>query len=341
VSGPGIAVAHAAAKAVSKVREGLDEAASEAADHLGLKGARREEFMRRVNDLATEEELREGKRMTGPTQYAITESGAYHPVGQSTKELPPGMYEPVLTQEGLFLVPMAIRTDDIVLFPDAATTDVVTEIERFWEREDRFREFGLPFKRGMLLYGPPGSGKSTTLQLVSRDVIGRGGIVLPFRPDAWLPAYRAVRAVQPDIPIVTLMEDLDALLERRESSTLNLLDGAEDLQRVIFLATTNYIEKLDPRVKNRPSRFDRRFNIDHPGAEARRLYLESIADGKVEIDIARYVKDTEGMSLAHLKELFVATVIIGQNYDVAVRELDAMNNNRVHSADGVQVGQYV
>jgi energy-coupling factor transporter ATP-binding protein EcfA2 len=335
------AIQESAAKAVSKVREGLDEAATQAADHLGLKGERREAFMRRVSELATEEEVREGKRMTGPTQYAITESGAYHPVGQTTGDLPPGMYEPVLTQEGLFLVPMAIRTDDIVVFPDAATTEVVREIEKFWEREDRFREFGLPFKRGMLLYGPPGSGKSTTLQLVARDVIGRDGIVMPFRGDAWLMAYRAVRAVQPEVPIVTLMEDLDALLERKESSTLNLLDGAEDLQRVIFLATTNYIEKLDPRVKNRPSRFDRRFHIDHPGAEARRLYLESIADGKVEIDIARYVKDTEGMSLAHLKELFVATVIIGQQYETAVRELEAMNNNRVHSADGAPVGQYV
>lgn len=302
-----------------------------------------QDAIERLEELAErlehEAELEEDARMTGPTQYSLTESGAYRPVGRTTSKLRPGMYEPALTQEGLFIVPQAVRTDEIVRFPDAATDAVITEIEAFWEREDRFRQFGLPFKRGMLLYGPPGSGKSTTLQLVARDVIKRKGIVLTYKPDSWLPAYRAIRSVQPEIPIVTFMEDLDALLERRESSTLNMLDGAEALDRVVFLATTNYPEKLDPRVKNRPSRFDRRFHVDHPSPEARAMYLDHIAGGKVEIDTEKYVKATEGMSLAHLKELFCATVVLGQEFDVAVDELRAMNGQNPKSTDDL-VGKY-
>jgi SpoVK/Ycf46/Vps4 family AAA+-type ATPase len=131
--------------------------------------------------------------------------------------------------------------------------------------------------------------------------------------------------VQPDTKIVVFMEDLDALLERKESVTLNMLDGAEDLQRVVFVATTNYPEKLGPRVQNRPSRFDRRFKIPHPSPVARQMYLEKVVSaGSAKIDIERYVRDSDGFSLAHLKELFVATVLIGAPYEKAVASLREM-----------------
>lgn len=260
-------------------------------------------------------------------------AGYFKPVGDTQDTIPPGMYDIAIGQEtGLVFIPTRVRTDDIIRFPEAPIDEVVDEIDRFWSREEVFREYGLPFKRGILLWGPPGSGKSTTLSLVSRDVIDRGGVVIIFDPTNFLAAYRAFRDVQPDTPIVALMEDLDAMLDRRESSTLNMLDGAESLHKVVFLATTNYPEKLDPRVKNRPSRFDRVIYIGHPGPESRRLYLEHLISGSAEVDIDQYVKDTEGMSLAHLKELFVATVLIGRDYREVAKDLRAMVDDDPHSA---------
>jgi SpoVK/Ycf46/Vps4 family AAA+-type ATPase len=228
------------------------------------------------------------------------------------------------------------RTDKLLRFPHAEVDTVLREIEIFWQREAVFQEFNLPYKRGILMYGPPGSGKTSALQLVARDVVDRGGIVLIWDTGLFTSAYRQIRAVQPETPIVVLMEDLDAILEGRiESAVLNVLDGAEEMHKVVFVATTNYPEKLGARIINRPSRFDKRIRVGHPDEVGRRMYLESLVEGhpELEIDLDLYIKDTAGMSIAHLKELFVATVLIGVPYLDALKHLRAMHLDKASSTD--------
>jgi len=126
------------------------------------------------------------------------------------------------------------------------------------------------------------------------------------------------------------MEDLDAILERRsESIVLNILDGVDKIDKIVFLATTNYPERLGPRIVNRPSRFDKRIKIGNPNDSARKMYLEHLVqrDGERITDIDKWVTDTKGFSLAHLKELFVAVTIIGDTYDVALTILKSMREN--------------
>jgi hypothetical protein len=288
------------------------------------------EWMAGQTGLTFEEALEElgpdDKDTSGFKQFMKSPDGVYSPVGHTVKKMEPGMYDATVTSNGVIqFFPVPMRNDDILLFPGSKAKRIVEEIRGFWEREERYKEYGFPFKRGMLLYGPPGSGKSTTLQQVARDVIADGGVVLTFYPTTFLPCYRALRAIQPETPVVVLMEDLDALLKRAESNTLNLLDGVEELRKVVFLATTNYLSKLEPRVKNRPSRFDRRFEIDHPDEAGRRMYFEHLQkSGSVKIDIERYVRASAGWPLSHMKELFVATVIVGQDFNTAVSELKEM-----------------
>jgi SpoVK/Ycf46/Vps4 family AAA+-type ATPase len=105
----------------------------------------------------------------------------------------------------------------------------------------------------------------------------------------------------------------------------------------VFLATTNYPADLGERIMNRPSRFDKRFKIGFPTAEARQLYFEyliqnnekddeSVPDSvkDMKIDIKQWVKDTKGFSVSHLKELFIAVVILGDSYEEAVETLQTM-----------------
>lgn len=261
--------------------------------------------------------------------------GNYTLVGDVIEALPPGYYDTDVVNGQLFFIPVARRTDNILRFPHASTERIIEGIERFWARENVFRKFNLPYKRGILMFGPPGSGKTSALQLVARDVVERGGVVLIFDAGTFTTAYRQLRRVQPDTPLVVLMEDLDAILESRsESQVLNLLDGAESLDRVVFVATTNYPEKLGPRVINRPSRFDMRVRVGHPDDVGRRMYLESLVGGKeLDIDLDLYVKDTHGMSLAHVKELFVATVLIGVPYIEALKQLKEMHLEKASSID--------
>lgn len=255
--------------------------------------------------------------------------GNYTMVGDVTGKLPPGYYATVVDNAGtLFFVPTRARTDKLLRFPHAQVDKVIAEVEIFWDREKRFQEFGFPYKRGILMYGPPGSGKTSALQLVARDVVKRGGIVIDFEPSVFMAAYRQVRRVQPDIPMVVMMEDLDAILEsHKESQVLNILDGAESINRTVFVATTNYPRNLGPRIINRPSRFDKRIFVGHPDEVGRTMYLEDLIEGHPDtnINIKQYVKDTAGMSLAHVKELFVATIIIETPYKEALDHLKTMN----------------
>jgi len=265
----------------------------------------------------------------GYSQWAESEDGTFSPVGSTVAEIQPGYYDLASDTSGrIFFVPLRSRTDDLLQFPDSASLSVLEGLKDFWAREDRFRRYGLPFKRGILMYGPPGSGKSCTVQLVARDVVQRGGIVLTFVPGLFLRAYRALRDIQPDIPVVALMEDLDGIFDSSSratvSSILNLLDGVEELDRVVFLATTNYPEKLEDRVQNRPSRFDIKILVPRPSAAARRLYLEALVKEDDDLDITAYVNASEGLSLAHLKELFVAVHILGNPFEETAERIQGM-----------------
>jgi SpoVK/Ycf46/Vps4 family AAA+-type ATPase len=123
---------------------------------------------------------------------------------------------------------------------------------------------------------------------------------------------------------------------------LNILDGVNEVDRMIFLATTNYPERLGARIVNRPSRFDKRFRIGYPSPEARRLYLEHLfsvsSPEELGIDLSRWVKETEDFTIAHLKELFVAVVILEDNYKQAIETLRSMKEKIEDKDDGEEMG---
>lgn len=283
---------------------------------------------RRYDDEDWDEELEYDPHYV---QWSSSDGSIFLPAAKTVKRLPPGVYEvDANAQTGLFFEKIAVKTEGLVKFPDTNSNKVITEIQKFWEREDVFRDYNLMYKRGIILYGPPGSGKSCTVQLVMEDVVARGGVVIQFwEPSIFLDGLRVLRKIQKDVPVVAIMEDLDSLIETyNESEILNILDGVNDVDRVVFLATTNYPNKLGHRIMNRPSRFDKRFRIGFPSASSRRMYLESLIGkdkvSELDIDLDQWVKDTVKLSIAHIKELFVAVVILGDDYKESIKTLKSM-----------------
>jgi len=264
-------------------------------------------------------------------QWSTSDNRIFVPSSRTVDRLVPGVYEiKSAPNVGIFFEKIPVKTEGLLRFPDTKSDRVISEVQKFWDRENVFREYGITYKRGIILHGPPGSGKSSTVQFIMQDVVKRGGVVLEFQePYLFVEGYRKLKQIQSDTPVVVVMEDLDALLEmHNESEILNLLDGANEVDKTIFLATTNYPHALQPRIMNRPSRFDKRFRIGFPTAESREIYFKHLIGeeniSKLDIDLNQWVKDTDEMSLAHLKELFVAVVIIGDEYDEAIKTLQKM-----------------
>jgi hypothetical protein len=272
----------------------------------------------------------EEKFLKSYVHWTTSDGRLFVPAAKTTPKLTPGVYEiDNSPQIGIYFEKIPVKTEGLVRFPDTSSDIVITEIQKFWEREEIFDKYGLTYKRGILLYGPPGSGKSCTIQLIMEDVVKRGGIVVKFKdPYLFVDGMRVLRQIQPDIPVVTIMEDLDSILEvYNESEILNILDGVNEVRKTVFLATTNYPKKLGPRIVNRPSRFDKRFRIGYPSELSRRMYFTYLLkenEKELNIDIEKWVADTDKMSIAHLKELFIQVVILGDPYEEAIETIQSM-----------------
>jgi len=309
--------------------------------------------MQRVSDLlvgagATEDEVKAllinlaERSKSGYIQWATDDNQIFCPCSNTCNELVPGIYEAHSSdRRGFYFERIPIKTENLLHLPNTTSDNVIEEIIKFWEREEVFRRYKLAYKRGILLYGPQGTGKSCTIQLVMEDVVNRGGIVLKYTNIRLvIRGLRILRQIQPTTPLVVLMEDIDSIIEEdSESDVLQLLDGVDSIDKAVFLATTNYPERLGKRVINRPSRFDKRIEVGPLTRENRRLYFEFLLKNgeqtadDANIDMDRWVDDTDNMSIAHLKELFSAVIILGDTYPEALEVLKSMSSVELDSED--------
>lgn len=275
----------------------------------------------------------------GLVQWTTNDDKMFIPASRTAQRILPGVYEIQQSNTiGIYFQKIPVITQNILRFPQTNSDKVVQEIQKFWEKEELFKKYNLVYRRGLMLWGVPGGGKTSIVQLIMKDVIDRNGVVIRFTvPFLFTEGMRIFRSIEPDTPVVVIMEDIDSIIETyNESDVLNILDGVNQISKVCFLATTNYPENLGARIINRPSRFDKRFKIGHPNPESRKMYLEHIIGldkiKELNIDINKWVNDTDGFSLAHLKELFVAVVILGDNYSEALETLVSMKEDNISSS---------
>lgn len=273
-------------------------------------------------------------------QWQVGANGTFRPAAKTVGLLPAGSYSVKMDQLGPYLEAQPIVSDDIVELPETANARVLAVIRKFWESGDRYRGHGLVFKRGVLLWGPPGSGKTVTVHLLVRDLIANGGIVLFCgQPDLTLVLLSAIRKIERVRPLILILEDIDEIVSRfGEHEILAMLDGESQTDNVVFVATTNYPDRLGARIVNRPSRFDDRIFVGMPSETARLAYLrKATTNGSMLSNktVLKWAKETEGLSIAHLRELVAAVLCLDQEYNDVLGRLRSMSE-RPKEIDGFQ-----
>lgn len=259
----------------------------------------------------------------------------YWGISHSIDRIAPGCYRAGHSNSlGVYLEKQPIRTDSLLMLPDSKSEAIIAEITAFTTLRPAFVKRGLLYKRGVLLWGPPGSGKTSTLHLLMRLIVDRlGGIALLVdNPTLASEALQLVRRIEPERQVIAIMEDLDGLIQNHGvPQYLALLDGESQVDNIVFVATTNYPERLDRRFVDRPSRFDTVEYVGMPSADARREYLSHKEPDLPSAVIEDMVDATDGLSIAHLREMIVLTQCFGRSIADAAKRLTASRKKPPHS----------
>jgi SpoVK/Ycf46/Vps4 family AAA+-type ATPase len=249
-------------------------------------------------------------------QWAVNGDN-YKLSGEVAKKLPPGAYNCADDGWGhAMLSKTNLNLDELISFPDSLFSGVVDRITKFWTKERQYYNYGFLHKMGYLLYGPQGCGKSSLVYQILNNIVDAGHLCLlcDGRVDHFIECVQAVRQVEPKRPMVCVLEDIDALIDRYgDGELLQWLDGANKTDHVVVIATTNYPEKLDKRIVCRPRRFDRLIKVMPPEDLMRKKYFQAkLNQVGAEVtpvnddELMQWVMLTEGLSFAALAELVIS-----------------------------------
>ena len=236
-----------------------------------------------------------------------------------------------------------VKSSDGIKFADVAGEDEakenLKEIVDYLHMPEKYREIGASMPKGILLVGPPGTGKTMLAKAVAGEAevpffsMSGSEFVEMFVGMGASKVRDLFRQAKEKAPCIVFIDEIDAIGKKRDGQlggndereqTLNQLltemDGFEGNTGVIILAATNRPESLDPAL-TRPGRFDRRVPVELPDLKGREEILKvhakkiKIADDVDFAHIARMASGASGAELANIvNEAALRAVRDGRSY---------------------------
>ncbi|KAI5197470.1 P-loop containing nucleoside triphosphate hydrolase protein [Aureobasidium subglaciale] len=212
-----------------------------------------------------------------------------------------------------------------VILDEDMKHDLIKDVENFFNSRETYQKLKVPWKRGVIYYGPPGNGKTISIKALMHSLYKRKDPV-PTLYVKTLASYGGPEASLARIfaearryaPCYLIFEDLDTIItEQTRSYFLNEVDGLRSNDGIFMVGSTNHIDRLDPGISKRPSRFDRKYLFPNPNHEQRVKYAHfwqaKLKDNK-DIDFPDKLCEavssiTDGFSFAYMQEAFVASLL--------------------------------
>ena len=247
---------------------------------------------------------------------------------------------------------LGIPDSQKVTFDDVAGADEekaeLQEVVDFLRNPEKFTQIGARIPHGMLLVGPPGTGKT----MLARAVAGEADVqFLSISGSDFVEMYVGVGAsrvrdlfdqAKKIAPAIIFIDEIDAVGRKRGSGlggghdekeqTLNQLlvemDGFNKNEGVIVLAATNRPDILDPALL-RPGRFDRQIHVGRPDVKGREDILKVHARGKrldASVNLKTIARATAGFTGADLSNLLNEAAIMAARNDRPVLTMDDLND---------------
>jgi hypothetical protein len=226
-------------------------------------------------------------------------------------ELPFGCYKYVQENEDPCdrLVPIALR-EDFFLCNQELFKQIETDVIKFQEAQAIYEEMQVLYKRGVLLYGDPGSGKTSLIRYLTKTLFKQDCHII------WMDHIPGLSLVREFCKIKTLkvfvIEEISSANRNAYEMKvlLEFLDGESSVSNSLVLATTNYPEELAKNLADRPSRFDLVIEIKDPTPTEAKAFFEHFLkqklDGMFETD-----ELFRGLSISHIKEVCLLSKFYG------------------------------
>lgn len=211
--------------------------------------------------------------------------------------------------------------DKVILEPNLKS-ELEHVASSFFDSRDTYAKYGVPWKRGLIFYGPPGNGKTISIKALMRTLYARKdpipslyvrNVAQPYQIGV---VFQQARALT---PCCLIFEDVETIVtDKTRSIFFNEIDGIASNDGILLLASTNYLDRLDPGLTKRPSRFDRKYNFPRPNEGEREQYAHfwqrKLQKAKSDVPFPDKLclpiaKVTTGFSFAFLQEAFIATML--------------------------------
>ncbi|GIZ49736.1 hypothetical protein CKM354_001276300 [Cercospora kikuchii] len=212
-------------------------------------------------------------------------------------------------------------TWDKVILDENMKTELTEVSEKFFSSRDVYDDLGVPWKRGLLFHGPPGNGKTISIKALMHTLLNRKEPIPTLYVKSAPMTYNIQQVfgqARSLAPCMLILEDIETIVTpATRSYFFNEMDGIEDNSGLFVVGSTNYLEKLDPGLTSRPSRFDRKYLFPLPNEHERTLYCQfwkkKLAHNETvefpELLCPAMASITEGFSFAFLQECFVGSML--------------------------------